>query len=285
MHKKQILFLGLGVLIVVIMGSILLHVSHDKTAVPNAPKDTYIALGDSVAAGYGLETNSDPSACGRTDESYPHLVAETLHLQLTSFACSGASLDGGIVNAQEVNKKVLEPQLTQLFRQSPQPRLITLTSGANDIHWIDYLKKCYVSSCGSNTDSQAIEASIADYGVRLQVALAQLEAQYDNTPTPRVIVTGYYGIFPSNIQTCSTQTGLTAQTINWWNEQENQLNNTIEKVVKTFNFARYAAIDFSGHDICSQDSWVQDIQTKGAFHPNDAGQRSISKAVITLSNQ
>jgi hypothetical protein len=76
-------------------------------------KLTYTALGDSVAAGIGLNDPSDSSACDRTEQSYPNQLAKLQNYEMTNLACSGAKLTNGILQSQEINKLSLTPQLDQ----------------------------------------------------------------------------------------------------------------------------------------------------------------------------
>ena len=110
----------------------------------SAANGTYAALGDSVAAGLGLlaasnATNQDLQ-CGRTTQAYPYIVAQTLGVQLIDVACSGATA-GDLVTQQGVSGPNITPQLDIAFAAGT-PQLITITAGANDVHWDDFLRYC-----------------------------------------------------------------------------------------------------------------------------------------------
>ena len=145
--KKYII----GVVIVVVLIVVAVGVKsqhHTVLAPPVAAAGTYVALGDSVAAGVGLKTNSDVSACDRTDESYPHQAARTLNYKLTNLACSGATIPAGIAGPQDVNGLMVQPQLELLFAAA-KPSLVSITIGANDANWTAVFAKCYTGICGS----------------------------------------------------------------------------------------------------------------------------------------
>jgi hypothetical protein len=53
----------------------------------------YAALGDSVAAGWGLgatDGSDESQLCGRSNNAYPGQVASAKNLQLENYSCTGA---------------------------------------------------------------------------------------------------------------------------------------------------------------------------------------------------
>jgi hypothetical protein len=107
---------------------------------PTAAKLVYYALGDSIAAGYGLpggegRTPDDP--CRRSPNAYPWLVFQALQTQLpqysTSFssdnhlACSGAKSSFGYGSAD------MSQQVAKVQPSPPgQTTLVSLSVGADD---------------------------------------------------------------------------------------------------------------------------------------------------------
>ena len=128
---KKYLIIG-ALFVVILVASFLAFGNNHKVDTPRvATQGTYVALGDSVAAGVGLQYDSDSSACDRTNQAYPDVVAKRLNYKLSNVACSGATLPQGITGKQDVNELLVSPQLQQLFSM-PKPKLITITIGAND---------------------------------------------------------------------------------------------------------------------------------------------------------
>jgi lysophospholipase L1-like esterase len=241
---------------------------------------SYTALGDSVAAGLGLETYSDSSACDRTNQAYPDLVAKDLNLKLDSLACSGATLGSGILGQQTVNQLALQPQITQLFKQ-PEPYLITMTIGANDIDWTGLIAKCYTGECGNAADTASVNQSLATLTTNLTTALNELEAHYIQVK-PIVIVTGYHQVFPAtNTPACSDLTGIDASELSWGRQVQANLNLTIKNVVSKYSFAKFAPVDFSGHELCTANSWVQGLDGNDPYHPTNAGQAEYARQVVS----
>jgi lysophospholipase L1-like esterase len=276
MNRVYWVFAGLGVMTVVLIvsGTHRQPASHSQRP---APSGSYVALGDSVAAGYGLETYSDPSACNRTRQAYPNLVAKQRNLKLTSLACSGATVLAGILGSQDVNDLSLPPQLDELFAL-PRPKLVTLTIGANDMGWTDLLTKCAVSDCGTPADSAVVDGRLAELTAHLQTILTKISEHYGSKP-PQLIVTGYYQLLTPSLQSCPEMTGLDSSELAWERAQQTKLNATLQSASTSFHFASFAGPDFSGHELCSHDSWIQNISSSGPYHPTDAGQNAYAQVI------
>lgn len=274
------------VIVLLVAGAFGIKVRHrDQPATtPVATSGTYIALGDSVAAGVGLKTDSDSSACDRTDQSYPHQAASMLNYKLVNLACSGATLPAGILGQQDVNQLMTQPQLDQLFAQ-PKPNLVSLTIGANDAGWTAVFAKCYTGVCGTAEDTAAAKQRLAVMGSNLQKALTQVQQHY-GPGVPDVVVTGYHQVFPASpISGCSDLTGIDASELAWGRQQQAAINDAIQKAVKNFAFAKFAAIDFGGHELCTTDSWVQGLADRQPYHPTEAGQTAFAKQIQTTAKE
>jgi len=277
------------VLVIVLIGLVVIGLvsRQSKPKTVDIPTGSYVALGDSVAAGVGLKTDSDSSACDRTNESYPNLVAQQMNFKLYSLACSGATMNSGILGKQDVNQLMVSSQLDQLFKLS-KPSLITITIGANDIDWTSIIGKCYTSVCGSAEDTTAVNQKLATLATDLKSALSQIQSHYKNDP-PNVVVTGYHQVFPASVNNCPDLTGIDHSELSWGRDQQTSLNKTINSSVASFNFVKFANIDFKGHELCTPDSWVQGISDKDPYHPTEDGQaafaNSVVSAAVSLRNQ
>jgi hypothetical protein len=76
------------------------------------------------------------------------------------------------------------------------------------------------------------------------------------------------------------QPAITAAEAQWLNDQLATLNQTILSAASGYSFARYAPVDFSGHELCTSRPWVQGINSSAPLHPTAAGQRAIAQAVL-----
>lgn len=249
----------------------------------------YVAMGDSVAAGFGLPlpagATSRDRTCGRSDQAYPHHVANALQLQLTHIACSGAtagdlSTPQGIRNASNPSRQIA----TVFAANTSQPTLVTVTAGANDLRWSNLVYKCARLTCGTQGDSTYVNAALVALQLKLTAFLTEMQFRSNGTP-PTTVFTGYYNPLSDS---CVSQLGtnrngepnLTSAELAWVSSTVEALNQTISNTVAQYPFARYVAVDFSGHDICSADPWIQGLSDPKPIHPNSAGQQAIANAIL-----
>jgi lysophospholipase L1-like esterase len=267
---------ALGLVVVIISVGMAIFVVRQSASNDQAitAQGDYVALGDSVAAGVGLMPDSDSSACDRTNAAYPYAVSFSQHFRLHNFACSGATIASGVAGPQEVNKLSVASQIEQLYGIA-HPKLITLTIGANDTGWLQILTNCYRSVCGSPAERTAFTAQLSSVEANIVTTLATIKQHYPSTLT---VLTGYYQLFPQTTATCADLTGIDSDEQAWAREMQTSINQMLLEAATQAN-ARFSQADFSGHELCSDDSWVQSITDKRAYHPTEAGQRAIAKSI------
>lgn len=272
---------GIVIIIAVIvlgLGSYALMRSGAPRVAQTTALKKYVALGDSVAAGVGLDTPSDYSACDRTDESYPHQLASLLGYQLTNIACSGATIPVGIAGKQTVNKLALAPQLNQIFSRKAAPDLVSLTIGANDTGWIHIIGECYTGTCGTADQTNAVGQRLAVLDTNLSNVLNMMKAHYGLYP-PRTVITDYYQVFPKSVEVCSDLQGIDSNERVWGRQLEDMVNARLKAIAIRYAFVAFVHIDFSGHELCTPDSWIQGLQDAMPYHPTKAGQMAIAHQI------
>jgi lysophospholipase L1-like esterase len=191
-------------------------------------------------------------------------------------ACTGAKANDGIYDSQTRSGTTLTAQLDQAFANGT-PDLITITIGANDARWTQFIRQCYYIRCGYSVDTARFSAYLIDLKLELNVIMAKISTLSNGKP-PQVIVTGYYNPFSSS--TCAATDNLTSSEISWLRSRTSSLNSAISGTVGKYSFADFAPVSFSGHDVCSTDSWIQGLDDRAPFHPTAAGQQAIAKAVL-----
>ena len=240
-----------------------------------AANGNYAALGDSVASGAGLSEVT--TVCDRSSGAYPYTVGASTGLSVQHYACTGAKADEGIYDSQETSYATLPAQLDQAFANGT-PDLITLTVGANDTRWTQFIRQCYYIRCGYSVDTTRFNAYLIDLKLELNVIMAKIHSLSDGSP-PQVIVTGYYN--PLSTTTCDDTAGITAQEVSWLNTRIDGLNSAINRTVSKYSYGTYAPVNFAGHGLCSSDSWVQGPSGAIPFHPTAAGQQAIATSVLS----
>lgn len=239
--------------------------------------NVYAALGDSVAAGLGLppSTSATPRdlQCGRSPLGYPTLVAKSLKMPLVNASCSGAKV-GDIFTKQAVDGPNIPAQLDTAFTYGI-PKIITMTAGANDAHWQDFLQICYSGNCATQSTTLAANAYLKVLQLKLYYMFYAVDARSGGNP-PQMYVTGYY----NPLSSACVGTAVTANEMVWLNAEVAALNQTIKNVAAKFPYATFVPVSFAGHDICSSSPWVQGLHSPAPFHPTATGQKAISSAII-----
>lgn len=244
----------------------------------------YVALGDSVAAGVGLPTAAPlaagmaaQSACGRTAEAYPNEVARAMGLPLIHAACSGATVRD-LYTPQLSGLALLPAQLNIAFTGGT-PRIMTITAGANDVFWEQFLRTCASTlNCANAAGTELANSRLQTVQARLIYAFDQINLRSGNRP-PTVVVTGYYN--PVSPACTSVRPSVSAEEVRWMTAAVDALNQTIRQTAARYPFVRFAPVDFTGHDICSAQPWVQGLESARPIHPTTEGQRVIARSVLT----
>lgn len=252
---------------------------HSSSTHALASSPSYVALGDSVAAGAGLPVVagvSEDTVCGRSAEAYPYKVAAGLGTSVTHLACSGAKVDEGIYGIQERQGYDITPQLDKAFA-SGVPDLITVTVGANDARWSQFIQSCYAWKCDTRTQTALAKVYRADLRFELVRMLNKIENASGDTP-PKVMMSGYFA--PFSTLDCVESNRITSSEQAWLKKQASALNQAIKSVVPYYSFAQYVPIDFTGHELCSEDPWVQGASDLAPFHPTAEGQTAIAEAFL-----
>lgn len=254
----------------------------------------YVALGDSVAAGLGLPlvagASDEDTACGRSSAAYPEVIGERVNAMLSradieldveNISCSGATTEH-LTSSQPLGTDLAaEPQLDNAFMEGT-PTFLTLTMGANDARWGQFIGACLsAANCDTPENTAAAQAYIDTMKATLVQALDEIKARSDFIP-PLTAVTGYY----NPVSDRCTSDNLTSGEIAWIGQETAALNKALEEATRqrtTGWFTHFAPVDFTGHDICSADPW---IQRPGApnepapFHPTARGQQAIADAIL-----
>jgi lysophospholipase L1-like esterase len=230
------------------------------------------ALGDSYSSGVGTP-DPDPSipACYRTPYAWPNLLGAALHRQVDNLACSGAQ-----------TKDVTAPyggqaaQTALLAALSPQPKVVTITIGGNDVGFAPVLQTCFLSDCGTAVEQSEV-TTVTVLPDRLATTYRAVEAA---APGARLVVVGYPRLFPthqSDVTGCPWLTNAERRAL----IQAGKLLNGVIAVEAFLAGATYVDVSrtLEGHELCTTDSWLVPLPAAGAAHPTVEGQQAIAAAV------
>jgi lysophospholipase L1-like esterase len=207
----------MAIVIVAAVAAVPFTAAAAPASVPSSNQPTsglaYVALGDSYAAGYGLEpkTGKPVAACGQSSADYPHLIAKALGLRLTDATCAGAVTANIVSTPQNPDGQTTSPQSHDL---GPATRVVTITIGGNDLGFVSAVKSCLALSAHgpilttgrlscrasfvkNDVDSLAQTVSNTVSGRLLQTfATVKKDA-----PNAKVFVVGYPALMPDAAHT------------------------------------------------------------------------------------
>jgi lysophospholipase L1-like esterase len=128
--------------------------------------DEYVALGSSIASGFGISKQS--TDCGRSSRDYGQLVAAKYHLDLTDASC-GAAVTANVVDTPQGKHP---PQISAL---TPDTKLVTVSVGGNDINYNGTAIVCGdpASVC---TSPPALDANLAKTAPALRDMVTEIKA-------------------------------------------------------------------------------------------------------------
>lgn len=151
---------------------------------------TYVSLGDSYSAGFGLTPFSDEPApgCFQADQNYPHLVAESLGLVLEDRTCSGA-VTANIRDTPQLTITGAGTAPVQSDSLTAETDIVTVTIGGNDLGFADVAETCVAEGAQGPLLLDVLGADLPDckqfYAPVVDgIELDRLKYLLDNTVTP-----------------------------------------------------------------------------------------------------
>lgn len=313
-----------------------------KTIAP--PPKSYVALGDSVSAGEGIgygwkwtpgpsetiasytwqrsgprrgswDTRFEPEFCHQTPDAAPRLIESETLLSLLHLSCTGARADDGVLKDRtDSGVPVASAQLgsTTIPNTAPpnpaydaaKPDLVTLSLGADDVHFAGFVADCYLwkLTCAKDEERADFEAKLVAQKKGLRDVLDEIRRRgLASGKLPLVAITEYYDPFPLaypqgsdrciDINPPFPANSLGAEEMSFLRAGLMELQRSIEEVGRAYPNVLLVRPprDFTSHAWCSRDPWVygpstrslDDVSNQAPFHPTPQGQRAIANAVET----
>ena len=170
-----------------------------------------VVIGDSTAAAIGNPhlRNATPldRACGRSSESYAADLAMVNNWNVLNLACSGATVQNGLLGAQVLGDgQVVPPQLAEAARAT-HAKVIVVSVGADDVQWSIMTRLCVASTvCNDKVSAAFFTKQIGDFTRSYYELLGDLSAL---PGSPAVLINQYYSPFGSDLS-CLAKYGITA---------------------------------------------------------------------------
>jgi lysophospholipase L1-like esterase len=234
-----------------------------------------VVIGDSTAAGAGLAlapgSSTDARACGRSADSYAADLSGVNRWKVLNLACDGATIAHGLLGPQVHNGVRLPPQLAEAERAT-RASVIIVSVGADDLNWAAVLHYCSVTpNCNDRATQAYFQQQLASFSKDYLDLLSRLAALPAH---PQIIINRYYNPFGTQ-PGCLSEAGLTQANLETLTARLATLNAVLAKGAAQFRFSSPQP-DFTGHELCSAQPYVQGLGAAAPFHPTAAGQLAIA---------
>lgn len=237
-----------------------------------------LVLGDSTAAGVGLPSVSQPSsldkACGRSADAYAADLASVNSWNVENLSCSGATIPAGILGPQGLGGTSSAPAQLSVAKRYANVKAIVISVGADDLDWDVMVRLCAASpSCDDSASTAFFQSKLHLFTKDYYALLAQLGSLPGH---PQVLINEYYDPFDPKLR-CLDHVGLTAPKEHILVQRLDALNAVLAKGATASSFTSVKP-DFSGHQLCTGQPYVQGIGDAAPFHPTVSGQLAIALA-------
>lgn len=236
-----------------------------------------VVMGDSIAAGLGGPPLAEPTrvddVCERSSFAFPVTLARVNEWEVRNLACSGASIANGILGPQHAGGETIPPQLG-VAKRAVDAEVVVVNVGANDMNWSVLVRLCAVSDvCDDRAQTAYFQRSLDGFTQDYFDLLRQLGTLPGE---PLVLINQYYAPFDPD-QDCLEQEGLVGEKVEVLLERLGTLNRVIANGAETFGFLSVEP-DFRGHELCTDQSYVQGLTDPAPLHPNARGHLVIALA-------
>ncbi|MGH2629559.1 MAG: GDSL-type esterase/lipase family protein [Actinomycetota bacterium] len=244
---------------------------------PGQPLVQAIVMGDSTAAGLGgpplPDAAPDDEACERSAFAFARTLGRVNDWNVDNLGCSGATIDHGVLGAQTADGRRIPPQLA-VAKRATAPEVVIVNVGANDLHWSTLVFLCGAAeSCDNRALTAYFQRSLDDFTQDYYELLRQLATLPGD---PLVVINRYYVPFDPRLD-CLEGLGLTQEKLEVLLERLATVNQVLAQGAETFGY-RSVQPDFEGHELCTDQSYVQGPEDPAPLHPNARGHLVIALA-------
>lgn len=255
--------------------------------------DQYVALGDSFTAAPLVGATGLDDPCLRSGVNYPHRLARVLSATLFDRSCTGADISNLVGGQRLLDDAEAPPQLDAVTAGTD---LVTVGIGGNPTAAQAWSQICPAlrasdpdgAPCREHFLEEGDGADLIAKVLRKErrQLVTVLKAVRERAPEARVLVIGYPAIFPEKGH-CPERLALAKGDVGYARTTLDRLNRNLEQAAEKAGVEYvdvYAAT--RGHDICSDDPWVQgranDAGVALAYHPRAEEQQAVADLLLRL---
>ncbi len=257
------------------------------TAAPNG--EQYVALGDSYTAAPLVPSTDTADGCLRSDGNYPHLLAAELGYELTDVSCVGATTTS-MIGVQQTQSGAQPAQFDALGRGTD---LVTVGIGGNDVELFTTLFQQCLPLAAQDPDGAPCTEQLKGGPDDLLPAVSRVDGLVEaivtgirqRAPQAEIVVVDYPQLLPAE---GSCEAGaLAAGDYAYVREVNAALSRAVMAGARAADAEVIDVLGMSrGRDVCSEDPWVNGIQTDPeaalAFHPFAVQQEAVADAIAEL---
>jgi lysophospholipase L1-like esterase len=237
-----------------------------------------VVIGDSTAAAAGNQPPDGATAldraCGRSGESYAADLAAVNHWNVLNLACSGATVQNGLLGVQVLGDGQVAPSQLVEAERATHAKVIIVSVGANDVEWSIMTRLCVAFTvCNDKVSSAFFSKQISDFTRSYYELLGDLAGLPGR---PDILVNQYYSPFGADLR-CLASYGITAAKEKVLLARLGQLNTVLAQGAQTFGFG-VTDPPFAGHELCTAAPYVQGPGDPAPLHPTAAGELAIALA-------
>lgn len=250
----------------------------------------YVALGDSYTAAPLVPTTDTSDGCLQSDGNYPHLLAAELGHELTDVSCVGATSTSMIGVQQTPNGETRPAQFDAI---TPGTDLVSIGIGGNDVRLFEtLLRRCFPLAQDDPRGApctEELQGSRADLLPAVRALEARVEAivtgVQQRAPQAEVVVVTYPQLLPRT-GTCE-EAPLAKGDYPYVRRVNTVLSQSLAAGAEAAGAEVVDLLAMSrGHDVCSDEPWVNGVQTDPqralAFHPFAVEQEAVADAIVEL---
>lgn len=250
------------------------------------PSIKYVALGSSYAAGPDTE-DVDNARCLRTSDNYPHQVAAARGYALTDVSCSSATT----ANILRVPQRPFADR-PQIDAVTPDTRLVTVTTGGNDI---DYVGRLIAESC-TNVLPEVVrvigirgchagrtprpEPGLQRYAAVERSMIEVVHAVHARAPRAKVVFVDYPPVIGPDATTCPLVPLTPEQAAETVRIFDGLARATARAARATGSVLVSASAAGVAHTACAPSPWLRGFELPVPYHPTELGKTGVAQLVL-----
>ena len=266
-------------------------------AAASAAPPTYVALGDSFAAGPLIPLQIEPLGCLKSNNNYAHIASRSITLTLRDATCSGAETED-MTQPQGVTPGPNPPQFDRLDANT---KLVTVQIGGNDIGFSEIIRECeaHTEPTGSPCQDRYVVNGNDELRQRIDATAPKIDAVLDGirarSPKATIYVVNYLPILPEAPlapglpEGCWPQVPVAWADVPYLRGIQKELNAMLAEQAAANRARVLDAYTLGiGHDACRAPvvRWIEPevaVNAAAPFHPNLGGMQAKAQALVAAA--